>query len=95
MFGILNATKKASAIGPDPRNMAMRMSLKYPDILLVPVVAFDSHRNRIGYGGGFYDRYIKKIRKIKKVVTIGFAYSYQKVKKIPSDIYDIKLDFII
>ncbi len=69
--------------------------IKYPDILLVPVVAFDSHRNRIGYGGGFYDRYIKKIRKIKKVVTIGFAYSYQKVKKIPSDIYDIKLDFII
>ena len=35
--------------------------IKYPDILLVPVVAFDSHRNRIGYGGGFYDRYIKKI----------------------------------
>ena len=69
--------------------------IKYPDILLVPVVAFDSCRNRIGYGGGFYDRYIKKIRKIKKVVTIGFAYSYQKVKKIPSDIYDIKLDFII
>ena len=69
--------------------------IKYPDVLLVPVVAFDSHRNRIGYGGGFYDRYIKKIKKIKKVVTIGFAYSYQKVKKIPSNIYDIKLDFII
>ena len=69
--------------------------IKYPDVLLVPVVAFDSHRNRIGYGGGFYDRYIKKLRKIKKVVTIGFAYSYQKVKKIPSNIYDIKLDFII
>ncbi len=69
--------------------------IKYPDILLVPVVAFDNHLNRIGYGGGFYDRYIKKVRKKKKVVTIGFAYSFQKVKKIPTNIYDIKLDFII
>ena len=68
---------------------------KYPDILLVPLVAFDNHLNRIGYGGGFYDRYIKKVRKKKKVVTIGFAYPYQKVKKIPTNIYDIKLDFII
>ncbi len=68
---------------------------KYPDILLVPVVAFDNHLNRIGYGGGFYDRYIKKIQKIKKIVTIGFAYSYQKVKNIPTNIYDAKLDFII
>ena len=68
---------------------------KYPDILLVPVVAFDNHLNRIGYGGGFYDRYIKKIQKIKKIVTIGFAYSYQKVENIPINIYDAKLDFII
>tara|TARA_B100001057_G_scaffold5906_1_gene5375 strand:+ start:957 stop:1490 length:534 start_codon:yes stop_codon:yes gene_type:complete len=69
--------------------------IKYPDIILVPLVAFDKYLNRIGYGGGFYDRYIKKIKKIKKVVTIGCAYSYQKVKKIPTNIYDIKLDFII
>ena len=67
----------------------------YPDILLVPLVAFDKDLNRIGYGGGFYDRYIKKIRKIKKIVTIGFAFSFQKVKKIPSNNYDIKLDFIL
>ena len=69
--------------------------VKYPDILLVPLVAFDKNFNRIGYGGGFYDRYIKKIRKRKKVLTIGFAYSFQKVKKIPISDYDIKLDFII
>ena len=37
--------------------------IKYPDILLVPIVAFDKDLNRIGYGGGFYDRYIKKIKK--------------------------------
>jgi 5-formyltetrahydrofolate cyclo-ligase len=39
----------------------------YPDILLVPLVAYDSSLNRIGYGGGYYDRYIEKIEKIKKV----------------------------
>ena len=69
--------------------------IKYPNILLVPLVAFDKYRNRIGYGGGFYDRYIKKVRKIKKVFTIGIAYSFQKVKKIPINKYDIKLDLII
>ena len=69
--------------------------LKYPDVLLVPLVAFDKNFNRIGYGGGFYDRYINKIRKRKKVLTIGFAYSFQKVKNIPTGNFDIKLDFII
>ena len=67
----------------------------YPDILLVPLVAYDKNFNRIGYGGGFYDRYIKKIKKIKKVVTIGLAYSFQKVEKIPANKHDVKLDFIV
>ena len=67
----------------------------YPDILLVPLVAYDKNCNRVGYGGGFYDRYIKKIKKIKKVLTIGFAFSYQKVKKIPIEKNDVKLDLII
>ena len=66
-----------------------------PNILLVPLVAFDNHFNRIGYGGGFYDRYIKKIKKEKKIITIGLAYSFQKVKKIPVNKYDIKLDFVV
>jgi len=68
---------------------------EYPDILLVPLVAFDNKLNRIGYGGGFYDRYLKKIKKIKKVITIGLAYSFQKVKIIPTNKNDIKLDFIV
>ena len=69
--------------------------IKYPDVLLVPLVAFDKNFNRIGYGGGFYDRYINKIRKRKKVLTIGFAYSFQKVKKIPTNKNDVKLDYIV
>lgn len=66
----------------------------YPSILLVPLVAFDKNLNRIGYGGGFYDRYIKKIKKKRKITTIGLAYSFQKVIEVPINEYDIKLDFI-
>lgn len=76
---------------PEP----ISVNVKYPDILLVPLVAFDKYFNRIGYGGGFYDRYINKIKKKKDILTIGFAYSFQKVKKIPINKYDIKLDYVI
>ena len=69
--------------------------IKYPNILLVPLVAFDSNLNRVGYGGGFYDRYIKRIKKNQKIITIGLAYSFQKIKKIQVNKHDNKLDFII
>ena len=62
---------------------------------MVPLVAFDKNLNRIGYGGGFYDRYIKKRKKNNKIITIGLAYSFQKVREIPINKYDIKLDFIV
>ena len=67
----------------------------YPDILLVPLVGYDNNLNRLGYGGGFYDRYIEKIDKIKKVTKIGLAFSYQKITSVPINQYDRKLDYII
>ncbi len=67
----------------------------YPEILLVPLVAFDKHFNRLGYGGGFYDRYIKKLKRKRNVITIGLAYSFQKVSKVPVNEYDIKLDCVV
>ena len=66
-----------------------------PDILLIPLVSYDLKLNRLGYGGGFYDRYIEKIEKHKKIIKIGLAFSYQKIKKIPINKFDKKLDFII
>ena len=66
----------------------------YPDVLLVPLVAFNKHKSRLGYGGGYYDRYIQKIKKIKKILTIGMAFSFQEVKKLPINKHDKKLDFI-
>ena len=69
--------------------------IQYPNILLVPLVAYDKDLNRLGYGGGFYDRYIKKIKKKKDVITIGFSYSFQKIKQIKINKHDIKLDFVL
>ena len=66
----------------------------YPDILLVPMLAFDKKKFRLGYGGGYYDRYIQKIKKVKKILTIGMAFSFQEVKKLPINKHDKKLDFI-
>ena len=67
----------------------------YPDILLVPLVGYDDNLNRLGNGGGFYDRYIEKIEKIKKIIKIGLAFSCQKIKSVPINQHDKKLDFII
>ncbi len=67
----------------------------YPDILLVPLVAYDKYNYRLGYGGGYYDRYIKKIFNVKKILTIGLAFSFQKMDKIPINDNDEKLDFIL
>ena len=70
-------------------------NIVYPDVLLVPLVAFDKNLNRLGYGGGYYDRLIKKLSKKKKIMKIGLAFSAQKIDKVPTNVYDQKLDYIV
>ena len=74
---------------PEPKNMV------YPDIILIPLVAFDENLNRLGYGGGYYDRLIAKLVNKKKIIKIGLALSVQKINKVPINIYDQKLDYIV
>ena len=66
-----------------------------PDLLIVPLVAFDRSGARLGYGGGFYDRSLEKLRQKKKTIAIGFAYSGQEVSKIPTEKTDQNLDIIV
>ena len=69
--------------------------LVYPDVILVPLVAFDNNLNRLGYGGGYYDRVIKKLNEKKKILKIGLAFSVQKINNVPVTKYDKKLDYIV
>ena len=73
----------------------IKKKLVYPDVLLVPIVAFDYRKFRLGYGGGYYDRYIARLKKIKNFLSIGLAFDFQKVEKIKVNKFDEKLDIII
>ncbi len=63
------------------------------DIIIIPGICFDKKGNRIGFGKGYFDRFLSKLD--KKIIKIGFAFSKQIVKKIPAKKHDIKMDYII
>ena len=67
-----------------------------PSIMLVPLLAFDKDKNRLGYGKGYYDKYLfKYIKTHKHILTVGVAFSFQKYNKLPVNKKDFKLNFII
>ncbi len=66
--------------------------LYFPDILLVPLLAFDKYKNRLGYGKGYYDKYLNHaIKHNNQLDVIGIAFSFQKYKKLPISPHDYKL----
>ena len=65
-----------------------------PNILIVPLVAFDKKLNRLGYGGGFYDRFLCKMGK-NIIIKLGLAFSYQMIKYVPVEKFDRKLDVVL
>ena len=76
----------------EPNNLGKEI---IPDLIMVPLVAFDKKLNRIGYGKGYYDRSLQKISKIKKkTITLGIAYSFQRTAIIPTNKYDFKLNYV-
>ncbi len=66
-----------------------------PAILMVPLLAFDPDGYRLGYGGGFYDRTLAKLRAEAHAVAVGVAYAVQEVPMVPRGAFDQPLDFII
>jgi len=66
-----------------------------PDILLVPLLAFDRAGHRIGYGAGYYDMTIGRLRAIKPVTAIGVAFAAQEVAKVPATERDARLDLVL
>lgn len=66
-----------------------------PDVVLLPLLAFDGNGFRLGYGGGFYDRTLAKLRAKKKVIAVGLGYDEQKVDAVPVESYDQRLDWVL
>ena len=74
----------------------LKSEVTIPDIILVPLLAFDQDKHRIGYGKGFYDRYLSKlIKKNVKILTVGVAFSFQKYHKLSISKNDVRLDLIL
>ena len=66
-----------------------------PDILIVPMLAFDRAGHRVGYGGGYYDLTINGLRGRKTVSAVGIAFAAQEVAKVPTTPRDAQLDFVL
>jgi 5-formyltetrahydrofolate cyclo-ligase len=66
-----------------------------PDVLIVPLLAFDRRGWRLGYGGGFYDRTLKGLRARKTVIAVGLGYDEQEVDAVPHLDYDQRLDWVL
>ena len=66
-----------------------------PDMLIIPLLAFDRRGYRLGYGGGFYDRTLAALRAKKRVIAIGAGYAGQEVADVPHADYDQKLDYVM
>ena len=66
-----------------------------PDILLVPLAAFDRAGHRIGYGAGHYDRTFAQLRTVKSFTAIGLAFDTQEIEAIPMQPHDVALDFVL
>ncbi|MEI4231668.1 5-formyltetrahydrofolate cyclo-ligase [Roseovarius sp. D22-M7] len=66
-----------------------------PEVLIVPLVAFDRAGGRLGYGGGFYDRTLERLRAQRPTVAIGFAYAAQETEALPLEATDQPLDMVV
>jgi len=67
----------------------------YPDILIVPLLAFDRSGHRIGYGAGYYDLTISRLRAMKPVTAIGIAFAAQEIAVVPATSRDARLDLVL
>ena len=66
-----------------------------PEVVIVPMVAFDARGYRLGYGGGFYDRTLEGLRAKRPTLAVGFAFAAQEMDAVPIDQFDQRLDAVV
>jgi 5-formyltetrahydrofolate cyclo-ligase len=66
-----------------------------PDLLLVPLLAFDETGTRLGYGGGYYDRSLAALRRSRTIVAVGIGYEAQCLASLPCQSHDQRLDWMV
>jgi len=84
---------KTFGISEPKENYIREFNYKKLDIIILPGIAFDQNGHRIGYGYGYYDRFLKKLD--KNVIKIGFAFDFQLVEKIHEERHDVPVDIVV
>lgn len=72
-----------------------KAKVRRPDLLIVPLLAFDRHGYRLGYGAGYYDRYLREHRAKRTIRAIGIAFEGQAVDELPHEAHDERLDAVV
>lgn len=75
---------------PAHRGLSLR-----PDVLIIPLLAFDRSGTRLGYGGGYYDRTLHDLRAAATILAIGLGYDFQEIADLPAQAHDQRLDWIV
>jgi len=81
--------------GPFGAKIPVKAHPVTPEIVILPLLAFDTKGNRLGYGGGYYDRTLAELRAAGPILAVGFAYAAQQIDAVPTDPTDQPLDAIV
>ena len=84
-----------NALGPFGAKIPAELRFFEPEIVIVPLVAFSRAGGRLGYGGGFYDRTLEKLRAKRPTLAIGFAFDAQEAEGLPLEPTDQPLDMLV
>ena len=90
--------REGDTLTPGPYGIAQPAGTEWldPDIVVVPLLAFDARGNRLGYGGGYYDATLRNLRSRKRIEAVGLAYAQQESGfDLPVEAHDVKLDWIV
>ena len=87
--------KSVMEVGEFGAQIPVEGALLTPQVLIVPLLGFDARGYRLGYGGGFYDRTLERLRRLGPVTAIGFAYAAQELEAVPAEDTDEPLDLIV